>query len=120
MLVAAVLSCCLGQAIGEGLPTRFTDPEDGKLDLSEWLLDHKGFLPVPIVITEPAVGYGGGVAIAFFRESLRDTAERSKESGRRAPPDVFGVGAMATENGTRGGAAAVRLIGGSGNRRGLR
>lgn len=104
MLVAAVLSCCLGQAIGEGLPTRFTDPDDGKLDLSEWLLDHKGFLPVPIVITEPAVGYGGGVALAFFRESLRDTAERSKESGRRAPPDVFGVGAMATENGTKGAA----------------
>ncbi|MBK6805871.1 MAG: glyceraldehyde-3-phosphate dehydrogenase [Betaproteobacteria bacterium] len=94
----------MSQAIGEGLPKRFTDPDDGKLDLSEWLLDHKGFLPVPIIITEPAVGYGAGVALAFFRESLRDTAERSTASGRRAPPDVFGVGALATENGTKGAA----------------
>jgi hypothetical protein len=104
LLVAAVLSCWVSQAIGEVLPKRFTDPDDGKLDLSEWLLDHKGFLPVPIIITEPAVGYGAGVALAFFRESLRDTAERSTASGRRAPPDVFGVGALATENGTKGAA----------------
>lgn len=104
LLVAAVLSSCVSVAIGEGLPKRFTDPDDGKLDLSEWLLDHKGALPVPIIITEPAVGYGGGVALAFFRESLRDAAERSQESGRRAPPDIFAVGALATENGTKGAA----------------
>lgn len=89
---------------GAGLPERFVDPGDGKLDLSEWLLDHKGALPVPIVITEPAVGYGGGVALAYFRETLRDTAQRSKEAGRPTPPDVFGIGAIATENGTKGAA----------------
>ena len=33
----------------------FRDPVDGRFDTSRWLLDHKGFLPVPIVITEPAV-----------------------------------------------------------------
>ncbi len=104
LLLAAVLASFAIHAIGQGLPARFVDPEDGKLDLSEWLLDHKGFLPVPIIVTEPAVGYGGGVALAFFRESLRDTAERSKESGRRAPPDIFAVGALATENGTKGAA----------------
>ena len=85
LLVAAVLSCCVSQAIGDVLPKRFTDADDGKLDLSEWLLDHKGFLPVPIIITEPAVGYGAGVALAFFRESLRDTAERSTASARLRP-----------------------------------
>ena len=31
----------------------FRDPEDGQLDLSEWLLTLKGFLPMPILITEP-------------------------------------------------------------------
>lgn len=45
----------------------FTDPEDGALDASEWLLDRKGFLPVPILITEPAIGYGGGLAAMFLR-----------------------------------------------------
>lgn len=95
---------CAATASGGGVPERFVDREDGRLDLSEWLLDHKGALPVPIVITEPAVGYGGGVALAYFRETLRDTTRRSKEAGRPAPPDVFGIGAIATENGTKGAA----------------
>jgi len=38
----------------EGLSLKqFLDPQDDQLDLSEWLLDRKGFLPVPVVITAP-------------------------------------------------------------------
>jgi hypothetical protein len=50
----------------------FVDPDDGDLDISNWLIDRKGFLPIPIVITEPAVGYGGGVALMFERLGARD------------------------------------------------
>jgi len=74
----------------------FTDPEDGAFDVSEWLLDKKGFLPVPIIITEPAIGYGGGAALLWFRESL---GER-RAQGRLTPPDIFGGVLAATENGT--------------------
>jgi hypothetical protein len=56
----------------------FTDPEDGKLDASEWLLERKGFLPVPILITEPAVGYGVGAALLFFRESIGEAVTTAK------------------------------------------
>jgi hypothetical protein len=45
---------------------QFTDPQDGKFDASNWLINKKGFLPVPIIITEPAIGYGGGAALLFF------------------------------------------------------
>jgi hypothetical protein len=76
------------------------DPQDGKLDASEWLLDKKGFLPVPIIITEPAVGYGAGVVLAFFRESIGEAANHSRESGRLTPPDIYGLALAATENGT--------------------
>ena len=38
---------------------RFFDPEDGQFDLSYFLENPRGFLPIPIVVTEPAVGYGG-------------------------------------------------------------
>ena len=38
---------------------RFFDPQDGQLDLSYFLEDPRGFLPIPIIVTEPAVGYGG-------------------------------------------------------------
>ena len=63
----------------------FTDPEDGALDASEWLLDRSGFLPVPIIITEPAIGYGGGAAVLFFRESIR---QHSVGRDRLSPPDI--------------------------------
>ena len=92
-----------GQPTDKG--SLFTDPEDGKLDASEWLLDRKGFLPVPIIVTEPAVGYGAGAALLFFRESIREAAARGKESGHVTPPDIYAVAFAATENGTKFGGA---------------
>ena len=50
------------------LSDTFIDPGDGYLDMSNWLLDKEGLLPVPIVITEPAVGYGGGLAAVYFHD----------------------------------------------------
>jgi len=66
----------------------FRDPQDGAFDASEFLLDKKGFLPVPIVITEPAVGFGGGAALLFFRESLREREAYVKPGERLTPPDI--------------------------------
>lgn len=80
------------------------DPEDGAFDMSRWLLQHKGALVVPIVITEPAVGNGGGAAIAFFKPARQ--SEASKERGERIPPDIYGFGAAKTQNGTYGAAVA--------------
>ena len=74
----------------------FIDPQDGQLDASEWLLEKKGFLPVPIIVTEPAIGYGAGAALLWFRESI---GER-RAQGRLTPPDIFGAAFAATENGT--------------------
>ena len=78
----------------------FIDPDDGQFDMSEWLLDRKGFLPVPIIITEPAVGYGGGLAALFFRESIREASADAVEAGRYRPPDIYALGGAHTENGT--------------------
>ena len=75
---------------------RFFDPEDGQLDLSSFLEDPRGFLPIPIVVTEPAIGYGGGAAGMF----LRPRKEAGDEGWAR--PDISAVGAFATENGTKG------------------
>jgi hypothetical protein len=78
----------------------FRDPKDGYFDTSQWLLQHKGALLVPIIITEPAVGNGGGLAAVFFHPPKQ--SEASKESGERIPPDIYGLGAFKTENGTYG------------------
>jgi hypothetical protein len=79
----------------------FKDPEDGRFDTSRYLLDLKGFLPVPIVITEPAIGYGGGAALVFFSRNTPPHGAETRE-GRRLPPDITAAGGMGTENGTRG------------------
>ena len=83
-----------------GAQSRFFDPEDGQLDLSSFLENPRGFLPIPIVVTEPAIGYGGGVAGMF----LRPRREAGTEGWAR--PDISAVGAFATENGTKGAFAA--------------
>lgn len=84
------------------LPEGFVDKQDGKLDLSDWLVERKGVLPIPIVITEPAVGVGGGVALMFLRNSMAESAQKARESGLMVAPDIWVVGAAATENGTKG------------------
>ncbi len=97
------------------------DPVDNKIDASDFLLGHKGALPVPVVITEPAIGYGGGVMLMFFSESMAEAAESAKTTGEMAPPNITGVGGAMTENGTWGaglvhfhtwGGDAIRYLGG--------
>jgi len=82
----------------------FRDPVDGRLDASQWLLGRRGFLPLPLVITEPAVGYGGGIALAFFHRNEAPFA--GAPGGRPAPPSISAVMAAGTENGTRFAGAA--------------
>ena len=87
----------------------FRDPEDGRFDLSQYLLERMGALPVPILITEPAVGYGGGGGLVFFQQSLAERARTSQ--GRYRPPNVYGAAGFGTENGTwgTGGGGLVSL-----------
>ena len=75
---------------------RFIDPDDGQLDVSAFLETAHGFLPIPILITEPAIGYGGGVAGMF----LRPRREAGEEGWAR--PDISAVGGFGTQNGTWG------------------
>lgn len=73
------------------------DPEDGMLDASNYLENATGILPVPIIITEPAVGYGLGAAVAYFHDPKEIDEGVHPHKG---PPSVsVGFGAK-TENGT--------------------
>lgn|GEM_PF-1537195 len=65
-------------AFGANIFKPFIDPKDGALDTSNWLVDRKGFLPIPLIITEPAVGFGLGAGLVFFHES-KDTKEEDKQ-----------------------------------------
>ena len=87
---------------------QFIDPEDGHLDASSWLLDNAyGFLPVPMIISEPAVGYGLGITAVFFHETEEQKTNRLlREGGDKIvkpslPTRMSFVGLLGTENGTK-------------------
>ena len=71
----------------------FKDTTDGALDLSRFLLEKNGFVPMLSVITEPALG-GFGLAMApiFLRQKPRGLG------GRYNPPDVTAAFAMYSAN----------------------
>jgi hypothetical protein len=72
----------------------FRDSLDNKIDLSDWLVNKKGVLLMPTLITEPAVGYGGALAVLYFHSSY---------SAKKGPPSISGVFGAYTQNGTWAG-----------------
>ena len=98
LLAAFALFCFWPSIAWSGWPpANMIDPDDGKFDISQYLAGATGFLPVPIVITEPAVGFGLGAAIAYFHPQKHPDAEID---GHRAPPSISVVLGAKTENGT--------------------
>ena len=73
--------------------------EEGDLDLSEYMSQAYGLLAVPIIITEPALGYGGGATLLYLHDTL---VGQKSSSGRRIPPSISGAVVFRTENGTEG------------------
>ena len=77
----------------------FIDTLDNHVDLSNYLLDLRGFLPVVSPITEPAVGYGATVAGLFFIPKEGSVKKMFQM------PDIVGVMGGLTQNGTWFGGA---------------
>jgi len=77
-------------------PSKFRSAEDGWLDVSGFLDEKYGFLPIVTPITEPAVGYGAAGGLAFISKPLGQA-----QSGYDRP-NITLVGAMGTENGSWG------------------
>lgn len=104
------------------------DTLDGKLDLSRFLIEMHGFIPVPFIITEPALGgFGGGLAAVFIQQ--RPPAIDTIRGVRKVTitrPDMTGLAFIYTINNSyvlgafRSGTwlkarSKYRIIGGYGN-----
>lgn len=70
------------------------DTLDNALDLSYYLYNLNGFLPVISPITEPAVGYGGALAGLYF------IPKKETDTLKFQMPDIVGAAGGYTENGT--------------------
>ena len=78
------------------------DSLDGAFDLSDYIIDANGFVPVPYLITEPALGGFGGALIPVFikkRPPYVDSV-RGKVVRTPVPPDITGGAIAYTVNGT--------------------
>ena len=79
------------------------DAQDGMIDMSDYLSGASGFFPVPIIITEPAVGVGIGAAVAYFHPPKDIDASVHPHSG---PPSISVGFAAVTDNDTKLGGGA--------------
>lgn len=77
----------------------FFDAEDGYFDATDFILSRGGFLAVPVIITEPAIGYGGGAALLFMNYAP-PPPPGTPGPKRFVPPSITGVAGAMTENGT--------------------
>jgi hypothetical protein len=78
--------------------SQFKDKEDNHVDLSSWLIENAyGFLPVPIIITEPAVDNGLGLAGVFFHKPKPGDVPDEME-GKFLITDITAVAAAYTGN----------------------
>ncbi len=90
LVLSIVISLSCGPLCFAGDLSNFKDEEDGAFDISNWLTSAHGFIPVPIIVTEPAIGYGGGVALAFFHPP-KDKGTTDADQGEKeffAPPSI--------------------------------
>jgi hypothetical protein len=83
------------------------DSLDGKLDLSDYIIDANGFVPIPMIITEPALGgFGAAIIPVFIRKNppYLDSINGQLVKTPVAPNITGGIGVY-TVNGTWGGVA---------------
>jgi len=78
----------------------FIDPVDGQFDVGDWLLNKRGVLFNPIIITEPAVGYGGGGTLMYFHKQKEDEERAQEGDVLGLPPSISFALGMGTQNGT--------------------
>jgi len=96
LMCAAEEPAAPAAAAAEASPSvsKFRDPEGGQIDLSRFIATPRRFMPIPLVVTEPAAGYGGGLAAMFVRP------RKAAGSEGFARPNMSIVAGIATENGT--------------------
>jgi len=68
LAVAVLLTSGATRLFAQEKPKKPVD--DGWPDLSSFLKEKYGFLPIVVPITEPAVGYGAAGGVAFLSKSL--------------------------------------------------
>jgi outer membrane protein assembly factor BamA len=86
--------CASAASAGDG--PKFLSPDDGWVDLGDFLDKPYGFVPLIVPITEPAIGFGAGAGLVFI--------DRTTLSENNHRPNMALVGGALTTRGTWAGA----------------
>ncbi len=110
-----------GQGSAETETAEAAEPEnEAKEDAGEKKKKGPPFIAVPIIITEPAIGYGLGGAVGYFHKKKHQPESEAQslspiqsvesatnvDKQHKVPPTISGVAAAYTEKGTWGGGFA--------------
>ena len=84
-----IAACAFGQTKKK---VSLKDSLDGALDLSNYIIDANGFVPIPLIITEPALGGFGGALIPVFIKKRTPYIDSTKNGVKitPVPPDITG------------------------------
>ena len=98
VFIIALLSS--SSMIGQKKRIPLKDSLDGKFDMSDYIIEANGFVPVPLIITEPALGGFGAAIIPVFITKNKPYEDSIKGKLIRTPvaPDVTGAIALYTAN----------------------
>ena len=101
LIIILIGSFITGSLHSQDKKISFKDTLDHKFDLSDYVINMHGFVPWPIIISEPAQGnFGGALALVFMTPKK---SMGSKDQFRF--PDVTGAAGMYTANNSWGGGA---------------
>jgi hypothetical protein len=105
-ILSIVFTCSIVSAQGSKKVV-LKDSLDKKFDLSDYIIDANGFVPIPIIITEPALGgFGGGLVPIFLKKRPPYVdMKNGKEVRTPVAPDITGALAFYTVNKTWGAGA---------------
>lgn len=103
ILACVILLCLYGSVLAQHkkphIPMK--DSLDGSFDMSNYIIEANGFVPIPIIITEPAVGgFGGGLAPVFIKKRTPyiDSIKGKRVVTPIAPDVTGGFGAYTVNN----------------------
>ena len=122
LAIAAAVACAWPAGARAAWGDLLVDPTDGAFDASAWLATRRGFVPLVVPITEPALGYGAAGGLVFFHPRAEGAAAPGAGGGGFTPPSLSAAMAFATSNGSWGAGGghmgiwrddSVRYLGGA-------
>jgi outer membrane protein assembly factor BamA len=97
VLTALLFTAPLMNTMGQNKHVTLKDSLDGALDMSDYIIYAHGFIIVPTVITEPALGGIGGAILPIFLKKNDPVIDENGQK-RTINPDITGGIGMYTAN----------------------